>query len=44
VIPTYYDDRKKWVSMMRASIISTKDRFAVKRMLEEYYEKLYTAE
>jgi starch phosphorylase len=41
VIPTYYDDRKKWVSMMRASIISTKDQFAVKRMLEEYYDKLY---
>jgi starch phosphorylase len=41
VIPAYYDDRKKWISMMRASIISTKDQFAVKRMLEEYYEKLY---
>lgn len=41
VIPTYYNNRKKWVSMMRASILSTKDQFAVKRMLEDYYELLY---
>jgi starch phosphorylase len=26
---------------MKQSILSTKDKFAVKRMLEEYYEKLY---
>ncbi|MCB0637271.1 MAG: alpha-glucan family phosphorylase [Lewinella sp.] len=43
VIPTYYDNREKWVGMMKASILSTKDQFAVKRMLEEYYELLYTA-
>lgn len=43
VIPTYYDNRKKWVAMMKASILSTKDQFAVKRMLEEYYELLYKA-
>ena len=41
VIPTYYNDRNRWVSIMRASIQSTRDQFAVKRMLEEYYEKLY---
>ncbi len=44
VIPTYYDDKKRWVQMMRASILTTKDQFAVKRMLEEYYEKLYKKE
>lgn len=43
VIPTYYDKREKWVEMMKASILSTKDQFAVKRMLEEYYDLLYTA-
>jgi glycogen phosphorylase len=43
VIPTFYKDRKKWVAMMKASILSTKDEFAVKRMLEEYYELLYKA-
>ncbi|MCB0569585.1 MAG: alpha-glucan family phosphorylase, partial [Phaeodactylibacter sp.] len=41
VAPTYYDNRKKWEEMMRASIISTKEAFGVKRMLEEYYELLY---
>jgi glycogen phosphorylase len=41
VIPTYYNNRSKWVEMMKQSILSTKDQFAVKRMLEEYYEKLY---
>lgn len=41
VIPTYYDRRDKWVEMMKDSILSTKDTFSVKRMLEEYYEKLY---
>jgi starch phosphorylase len=42
VLPTFYDDRKKWVNMMRESILRTKDEFAVKRMLDEYYERMYT--
>ncbi|MEM6377692.1 MAG: alpha-glucan family phosphorylase [Bacteroidota bacterium] len=42
VIPTYYEDRGKWVEMMRNSILRTKDEFAVKRMLDEYYERMYT--
>lgn len=41
VLPTYYDHRDKWVSMMKESILSTKDYFSVKRMLEEYYENMY---
>jgi starch phosphorylase len=41
VIPTYYDNRQKWVSIMKASILTTKEQFAVKRMLEEYYQQLY---
>lgn len=41
VVPCYYNNKGKWVEMMRESIMSTKDQFAVKRMLEEYYEKLY---
>lgn len=43
IIPSYYDDRPKWIKMMKASILGTKDQFAVRRMLEEYYELLYTA-
>jgi starch phosphorylase len=41
VVPTYYDNRQKWVEMMKASILGNKEEFAVKRMLEEYYDKLY---
>lgn len=41
VLPTYYDDKEKWKNMMKASIMSCKDQFAVKRMLDEYYEHLY---
>ncbi len=44
VVPTYYNNRSKWVDMMRQSILSTKDYFSVKRMLEEYYELLYCEE
>lgn len=43
VIPTYYDNRSKWVEMMKSSINSTKDKFSVKRMLEEYYQRMYMA-
>ncbi len=41
VIPTYYENHKKWLAMMKQSILDCKDEFAVKRMLEEYYAKLY---
>lgn len=41
VLPTFYENREKWVDMMRKSILSVKEPFAVKRMLEEYYDKMY---
>ncbi|PAP76153.1 alpha-glucan family phosphorylase [Rubrivirga marina] len=41
VLPTYYDDRERWTSMMRASIESTRDRFSARRMVTEYVEELY---
>ena len=43
VLPTYYDDKAKWVEMMKQSVLTTHKQFAVKRMLEEYYENLYNA-
>ncbi|MFZ5351537.1 MAG: alpha-glucan family phosphorylase [Bacillota bacterium] len=43
IIPTYYENRDKWVEMMRCSIMTTKEQFAVERMLKEYYELLYKA-
>ncbi len=41
VLPTYYDDAPKWESMMRESIRTTSEPFAMKRMLDDYYAKLY---
>lgn len=41
VLPTFYKNKKKWRDMMLASIQSTRKAFSVKRMLDEYYEKLY---
>ncbi|MGG6310886.1 alpha-glucan family phosphorylase [Paenibacillus macerans] len=41
VVPTYYEDQPKWVRMMRRSIETTREAFSTKRMLEEYYRKLY---
>lgn len=41
VLPTYYENHEKWLVMMKESILGTKDQFAVKRMLENYYDKLY---
>ena len=44
VLPTYYDNRPKWIEMMKNSILTTKDQFAIKRMLQEYYNLLYIQE
>jgi glycogen phosphorylase len=41
VLPTYYEDKNQWIDMMKQSVLTTHKAFAVKRMLEEYYEKLY---
>lgn len=43
VLPTYYTNKKHWVEMMKQSVLTTYKPFAVKRMLQEYYDKLYTA-
>ncbi|RCX20671.1 starch phosphorylase [Fontibacillus phaseoli] len=41
VLPTYYENRNKWVQMMSKSIETTREAFATKRMLEEYFNKMY---
>ena len=41
VIPTYYIDHEIWVKMMKSSILSTREYFSMKRMLDEYYNKMY---
>ncbi|MFD2671597.1 alpha-glucan family phosphorylase [Marinicrinis sediminis] len=41
VVPTYYENRDQWVSMMKESIRTTREEFATKRMLNDYYTKMY---
>lgn len=41
VVPLYYDNRSKWVEMMRKSIETTRTEFATERMLNEYYNLMY---
>ncbi len=44
VIPTYYDNKPKWLKMMRNSIAASTWRFSAERMLTEYYYKMYSQE
>lgn len=41
VVPTFYDNKSKWTEMMRASIETNLEFFSTKRMLTEYYQRLY---
>jgi len=41
VMATYYENREKWVDMMKESIKTTSYEFSVERMLDEYYNKMY---
>ncbi|MDD2420529.1 MAG: alpha-glucan family phosphorylase [Heliobacteriaceae bacterium] len=41
VIPTYYQGRDAWITMMRAAITMALERFSSDRMLREYYEQVY---
>lgn len=41
VIPTYYDNRTKWLKMMRASIDMSHYQFSSHRMLREYFDVMY---
>ena len=41
VVPTFYDDRGRWVQLMRNSIAQLGARYNTNRMLVEYVEGLY---
>ena len=43
VLPTYYDDRKRWVAMMKAAIRTGETRFSARRMLSDYFSTMYEA-
>lgn len=44
VIPTFYNDKQRWLNMMKASIESCTEGFSADRMLREYYDRLYKAQ
>ncbi|MCB9683162.1 MAG: alpha-glucan family phosphorylase [Alphaproteobacteria bacterium] len=41
VLPTYYDDRKRWVDMMRHAIDTAETKFSAGVMLDGYYDRMY---
>jgi glycogen phosphorylase len=41
VVPTYYNDRPRWIAMMRHAIEMSQWQFSTHRMIEDYYRKLY---
>ncbi len=41
IIPTYYNNRERWVNMMRSSIKMSHYEFSAQRMVTDYYDKLY---
>ncbi len=41
VIPTFYNDPKRWRTMMAESIRSCSEQFCAQRMVREYCEKMY---
>lgn len=42
VLPTFYENKKKWEEMMRSSIEMSQWNFSASRMMEEYYKLMYT--
>ncbi len=41
IIPTYYQNRPQWERMMKASIESGAATFSARRMVREYYDRMY---
>ncbi len=41
IIPTFYENNKKWVEMMNSSIEMSTWNFSAARMVQEYFEKMY---
>ena len=41
IIPTYYNDKVKWATMMRQAIRTAESYFNSDRMVIEYFNRLY---
>jgi glycogen phosphorylase len=44
VMPAYYGDPDRWLTMMDAAIDMSSWRFSSDRMVEEYFRELYSLE
>ncbi len=42
VIPTYYDNKDKWIDMMKCSIEMSKWQFSSDRMVKDYVDNMYS--
>jgi starch phosphorylase len=41
IVPTYFENRQRWLAMMKASIERVTPRFSSDRMVREYVERYY---
>jgi starch phosphorylase len=41
VVPTYVDDRERWIEMMKASIAELAPRFSMQRAVIDYVDRYY---
>jgi len=41
VVPTFYQNRPKWMRMMRAAVDMSTERFSASRMMHEYFDRMY---
>jgi starch phosphorylase len=41
ILPTYEQDKAQWAQMMEASIKTCTQHFSARRMINEYYDRLY---
>ncbi|NLT94637.1 MAG: alpha-glucan family phosphorylase [Clostridia bacterium] len=41
VIPIYYNDRERWINMMKSSIKMAIEKLTSQRMIDQYYQLLY---
>jgi starch phosphorylase len=41
VVPTFYENRERWIEMMKASIVRLSPRFSMHRVLTDYAERYY---
>ena len=42
IIPTYYNNPDKWTGMIKNSILMASEKFSAARMVNDYYNKMYT--